>query len=534
MGSHWAPRVGAAAAGLLAGSVLWLGLAYGSRAAAGADSFGYVSQAYLWLQGDLRLEDPLFAERPWPHIEVTLAPLGYAPGPVRRTIVPVYSPGVPLIMAGFHLVFGICGPYAVTPVFGALLVLGTYWLALRLTGSIRVGLVSAALMAGSPAFLFNLMWPMSDTVTAALWLWAMLLLTFPGVTHAALAGCVAAVAVMVRPNLVILAAAGAFAAVLWPPHGAPAPRRAARALTFCAAILPAAVFIAVLNNSLHGSPLRSGYGPTSTLYALAHLAENARNYSVALLRSEGWVLPLAMSPLLFPRLRHAWLTTRVLLPAGAFVALVGASYLFYLPFEEWWYLRFFLPAFPFLFLLAAVSIVRLSGLLRRRWSALVLVATVGALLAYRWHFADSRGVLEAGHHEHRYVAVSEYIERALPPNAIIFAMQHSGSIRYYTGRPTIRYDFFPVGRFPWVFPALQEMGYRPYILLESWEEQKFLDRFEGRGPLGRLEMPVKAEMTAPVGIRLYDPMTSFKDASRPDRIAIRSHSCVGPSETWRR
>ena len=142
--------------------------------------------------------------------------------------------------------------------------------------------------------------------------------------------------------------------------------------------------------------------------------------------------------------------------------------------------------------------------------------------------------MEVRHHEQRYVAVSQYVDRALPANAIIFARQHSGSIRYYSGRPTIRWDFFPVGRFPWVIEALQQMGYRPYILLENWEEKLFLERFAGRGALGRLEMPVLAEMTAPVGIRLYDPLTSFKDASRPDRIAIHSHSCVGPSEAWRR
>lgn len=518
----------------MAGCVLWFGVAYGSRAAAGADSFGYVSQAYLWLKGDLRLEDPLYLSRHWPHMELTLAPLGYQPGPERRMIVPTYSPGIPLIMAGFHLLFGICGPYLVTPVFGALLVLGTYWLALRVTLSRATSLVAAALMAGSPAFLFNLMAPMSDTATAALWVWAMLLLTWPGVWHAALAGCAAAIAVAARPNLAVLAAAGVLAAVTWPPHGAPAPRRAVRAAVFVAAIVPAALFIAALNDSLHGSPLRSGYGPTSSLYALSHFPDNVRQYSAALLRSESWVVLFALAPLLVARVRAAWLTARVALPAVAFVAIVCASYLFYLPYGEWWYLRFFLPAFPFFFVLAAASLVGLSRVLRPGWSALLLVVCLGALLGFRWRFAESLGVLNAGHDEYRYVAVGQYVQRALPANAIILTRQHSGSIRYYSGRPTIRWDFFPEGRFPWVIPKLQELGYRPYILLERWEERQFLERFGDRGPLGRLEMRVVAEMRNPMGIRLYDPLPSLPGAGPPDRIAIHSRACVGPGGVWAR
>ena len=68
-------------------------LLYGSRAATGADTFGYVSKVDLWLKGDLTLEQPLSKEFPGLHPEQSLTPLGYRPGQVRHTIVPVYSPG---------------------------------------------------------------------------------------------------------------------------------------------------------------------------------------------------------------------------------------------------------------------------------------------------------------------------------------------------------------------------------------------------------------------------------------------------------
>lgn len=71
MDARWTPKcsVVALVAGLVAAAVCACGLAYGSRAAAGADPFGYVGQAYLWLKGlkgDVQLEQPLSREFPLP------------------------------------------------------------------------------------------------------------------------------------------------------------------------------------------------------------------------------------------------------------------------------------------------------------------------------------------------------------------------------------------------------------------------------------------------------------------------------------
>jgi len=44
-------RGGALAAGVLAASTLYAGIHWGSTVAGGADSYGYVSQANLWLRG---------------------------------------------------------------------------------------------------------------------------------------------------------------------------------------------------------------------------------------------------------------------------------------------------------------------------------------------------------------------------------------------------------------------------------------------------------------------------------------------------
>jgi hypothetical protein len=521
------------AAAVAALAVLWLGIAYGSRAATGADAFGYVSQAYLWLQRDLVLEQPLSREFPWPHAEESLTPLGYRPGEIRYTIVPIYSPGLPLIMAAFDRAVGRCGPFYVAPIFGALLVLGTYLLALRITGSGLTASLAAILMAASPAFLFNLMFPMSDIVTASLWTWALALLTWPRMPAAAVAGCIAAAAVVVRPNLVPLAGAGAAAAALWVDAGTPTRRRALRAAAFAAAIVPAALFIGEVNRTLYGSPFSSGYGYTSSLYSLSHLWTNVRQFTTWLVRSESVLVLLAVLPLLSRRFGGPWTTARNMTPLLAVVALACASYLFYLPFDEWWYLRFLLPAFPILFLLLASAIVQGAGVIRRVSPAIVVAGALIVLVAFRVHFVASRNLLGLGYGEQRYAAVGQYIDRALPPNAVILTMQHSGSVRYYSGRLTIRHDAFSPGRFPSVIEWLQARGYRPYLLLEDWEEAAYREKFGRDTALGRLEMRVLAEMVQPVRIRLYDPAPYVGKPPPPDPIPIRpSRACLPPGGVW--
>ena len=93
-----------------------IAIQYGAFVAGGGDSSGYVSQADLWLKGDLLVEP-----RPWsemaehPRSAWLFCPLGYRPGPVRGTIVPTYSPGLPLMMAAFLAGVAASGALATRP-----------------------------------------------------------------------------------------------------------------------------------------------------------------------------------------------------------------------------------------------------------------------------------------------------------------------------------------------------------------------------------------------------------------------------------
>ncbi len=91
-------------------TVAVVGLAKGTWVAGGADAYGYVSQALLWLNGLPVRAEPLAAIVPWPQAEWSLSPLGYRPGLGPGLIVPTYPPGLPLVMAAAA---GIGGPGAV-------------------------------------------------------------------------------------------------------------------------------------------------------------------------------------------------------------------------------------------------------------------------------------------------------------------------------------------------------------------------------------------------------------------------------------
>ena len=103
----------------------------------------------------------------WPQRDWSFAPLGYRPSSPDGTIVPTYSPGLPMVMAIFLALFGANGPFYVVPVCGALALWLTFLLGVEITRSRAVGACAACLLLVSPAFLAHVMLPMTDVPMAA-------------------------------------------------------------------------------------------------------------------------------------------------------------------------------------------------------------------------------------------------------------------------------------------------------------------------------------------------------------------------------
>src|SRR5438034_4017714 len=183
-------------------------VAWGAFVAAGADPYGYVSQALLWMAGNPAQPLPsIAAGAPWPNADWAFCPLGYKPSVVKGLVVPTYSIGLPLQMAALGRALGTVGVYAVVPVSAVL----TVWLTDRLATQVcrynATRLAAVVLTACSPVFLFQSMQPMSDVPVAAWWLWSIVAALDPRAWAALGAGLIGSVAVLIRPNLLPVAAA---------------------------------------------------------------------------------------------------------------------------------------------------------------------------------------------------------------------------------------------------------------------------------------------------------------------------------------
>jgi hypothetical protein len=99
-------------------------------------------------------------------------------------------------------------------------------------------------------------------------------------------------------------------------------------------------------------------------------------------------------------------------------------------------------------------------------------------------------------------------------------MQHSGSIRYYTGRVIVRWDTLNPEWLDRAVAFLRDRGVATYAVLEYWEEVEFRQRFRGQQLIAELDRGPVA--TARAGeTRLY-PL------SAPESGQLRTPIVIGP------
>ena len=269
------PRARALAA-VLAAAIGVTAIAQSSYTASGADAYAYVTQADLLLEGTLTVPVPMANEVPWPAPLSTFVPFGYAAVAHESAIASAVGPGLPLLMALFKAIGGHAALFLVVPITAALLVWSTFAIG-RTLGSSSLGLGAAWLTATSPAFLTMIKEPMSDVPAAAFWALATWKALDASRWSTVVSGVAAAIAILIRPNLVPLAAVlGAW--MLWPRAEDAVRNRLRSLVVFSVPVVLACVAIAWINQALFGSPLASGYGATDQLFSTANVLTNIRRY----------------------------------------------------------------------------------------------------------------------------------------------------------------------------------------------------------------------------------------------------------------
>ena len=483
---------------------------WGTFAAGGSDSSCYLNQARLFRSGTTHIEQPLVSRAPWPRAEWTFTPAGHVPSAVGRdVIVPMCPPGLPLLMTVAGVVRG--GEFLIVPLAGALAVWLTFVLGRRLD-SPRTGAAAAILLACSPSVLFQVVQPMTDVAAMAWWLLAAVLAIGwrDGESRPFAAGLAAAMAALTRPNLlplaVVLAAyvgsglsgTSSEVARAGPAKTGPHIRNVWAVVV---GLAPGLVFLAVLQWNMYGSPIATGYGPAQDLFKTANILSNLQRYPRWLVETHTPFIALALAAPFVMRRRgeggaEAWLGL-------AIVATTLALYLPYQVFDDWYYIRFLLPALPWLTVLSVIVVDRaVSRVAAARTAAVmaVIVIGVGALWVT---IAQQRRAFELAQLERHFVEAGTFAAEHLPANAAVLTVRHSGSVHYYSRRPTISWDTLEPGTLDRALGFLREQGLTPILLLDTSEEAAFRQRLDAASPIGRLDWPPMARLGRT--IRVYDP-----------------------------
>jgi hypothetical protein len=491
-----------------AAAIAFVGFRFGTYAAGGSDSSCYALMADAFASGALQPSSDLAARVPWPDAPQTFTPGGFVTSESHPSAsAPVCAPGFSVLLAPLIAIGGPDAMFIFTPVAGALLVWLTF-MAGRAVGGPVAGVMAAVLVAASPATLYQVVQPMNDVTTAALWM-----ATFAALLARrwALAGLCCGLALLVRPNLLPLA----LVAVL-----AVATRERSTGIRdwglgirnvalFLLAAIPFGIVVLWLNAQLYGSPLRTGYGAAGQLFSLSALPVNASRYFRWLVETHTPFPLLAFAaPFVVPEKR--WDTA---LAIGLILA-TCILYFVYTPFDDWSYLRFLLPAISLMIVLASaitVNVVNRVFPSRLSVSASVVALATCTLVFFCINQARDRLAFNLRFLEQRYRSAGLAVRDRLPENAVVLSVWDSGAVRFHGRKEALSWAGLDPAWLDRSLAWLDEHGRTPYILVESWEEPAFRSRFANHSGIGKLDWPPKYEIDRVV--RIFDPKDRAKFVS---------------------
>jgi hypothetical protein len=401
----------------------------------GSDTSGYFNEAHLL--SHFRIHEPtralpgIPAESAPPYLYV---PLGFRPAPGEPAVlVPTYPPGLALMIVPAAWIVGWSHAGDLVLVLHSLAGLLLIYLLGCEFGLPRAwALAGAVLLAVSPLYLHMSLWAMSD-IPATTWALAAVFASWKCRDRAAwalAAGVCAGIGFLVRPSNFLIAA----------PMLVFLGNSPKRLLLAILGGLPGVAAWMAINHAAYGGYLVSGYGAIGEEF-------HSNLVTGTLAFCARW-LPLAIGPVvvLAPLVLGAFAArTRVAL---GLVAWAVAYIAFYLPYrwthEDWWFLRFLLPAVPALVLSSLIGLEHIAGKLQGRvprpWLGcslvLLLVGSVGVSL----HEIRSFHAVDIGRGEMKYGRIGDWLKAHVPENSALIAMQYSGSDYYYSHYIVIRAD----------------------------------------------------------------------------------------------
>lgn len=432
----------------------------------GSDNSGYFNEARLLAEGRIHTQERTLANLPAnetpPYLYI---PLGFKPAAEgSEQMVPTYPAGLALLLvppariAGWQhagdivlLIHSLAG-IALTFALGRFCGLPGSW-----------SLMGAAILAASPLYLFLSLQALSD-VPATVWATAAVVSALRSRERAGWAlasGACIAVGFLIRPSNFLVALPVLFAVGMSP----------RRLVLVAAGSIPGIAIWAAINHAAYGSSLQSGYGAIGNEFHASLIAGTFAYYAK-------W-LPLLLSPVVLAAPAVVAFLRPKAPVAAVLASWAGAFIVFYSAYrwthEQWWFLRFLLPAAPALIVAGLVVFNRWAGSLSkdgpRTWArlapVLLLVAAVGVEVS---RTNQLREAWHVGHGERKYGRVCAWLKAHVPEKSAMVTSQTSGALFYFTDFILLRFEEMKPGNSRTILKAAQSEGVDLYAVLFPFEQ----------------------------------------------------------------
>ena len=379
-------------------------------------------------------------------------------------LVPTYPPGLPLLLVPASYVAGWDHAGDLILLVHSLAGLALVFALGRACGLPGAwSLAGAAILAASPLYLFTSLQALSD-VPATAWATATVVAALKSRERtgwALVSGACISVGFLIRPNNFLIAIPVVIAMGL-------SPRRLA---LVAVGSLPGILAFMAINRAAYGGPLQVGYGAIGNEFHSALIPGTLGFY----LR---W-LPLLLSPVvlfapsILALLKRAPRLTCVLaswaIAYGAFFSAYRWTH------EQWWFLRFLLPAAPALIVSGLlVPYLWLEWVKGRRPRALarflpvlLVAACICIELGQSGPLAEARAI---GHGERKYGRVASWLSGHAPKESAVAVSQASGALFYFTPFTLLRYEEMRPAIAQRAEAALQSEARPLYAVLFPFEE----------------------------------------------------------------
>jgi hypothetical protein len=433
------------------------------------DSGGYLNSAKLLAHGQLTAAPRMIWGPAAGETDIT----PYLPGTFRATdngrMAPEYPVGFPLEIAAVAQVLPL--DWAVPTVILLQLVLGVVFTRLmaRAFGlSDGWAWLAAGIVGLSSVYLFQALQPQSDG-PALVWVTAAVSFAWTSREkpwHAVLAGLATALAVMIRPSNmlcvvpILVCLAGRWRQLRW----------------WVLAGVPAALWQMWYNHALYGSWLATGYGDVGSGFALHFAPLTLKSYALWL---PGMFTPVVWLAFFGPWLRSVPLRVRLVLASWAAVFVVFYTF-YWCTYDNWYNMRFVLPAMPAILVLALFVVRWLAERARLAlfepgslWRSLVpSSALVVVLLGLTVADSVERRVTYWMQANTLHAAGPVWAREHLPKNAVVFARHATGSLTYYTDLILVRADHEKAKTLKF-FEEVAATGRPIYALNYHWERRDY-------------------------------------------------------------